>query len=192
MRNRTETIVPPRPNAAALPPAGGSRRVAGFGTARRVWCCGKGAMTLKTRFDLPVAGPAGQGVPPAEPRPATALRLDEEDLAVAFMIAARPSEAEETLVSGGGDGAPQFSLCATADQAIVAHHRADGEDHEFSTPAAFFSEGDHLTVGYSWNAAGKGGAFIATNVSTGATYEEAIGAALTMDLAAADATDWTF
>jgi len=149
-------------------------------------------MTLKTRFDLPVAGPAGQGVPPAETRPATALRLDEGALAVAFMIAARPSEAEETLVSGGGDGAPQFSLCATADQAIAAHHRVDGEDHEFSTPAAFFSEGDHLTVGYSWNAAGKGGAFIATNVSTGATYEEAIGAALTMDLAAADATDWTF
>lgn len=150
-------------------------------------------MTVKSEFDLPVAGPAGQDMHPADAGPAVAaLRLDQGALALSFVTAARISGGGETLVSGGGLEAPQFSLSTTTDQALVVHHRVDGEDHRFTTPAAFFSEGDHLKVGYSWDAGGKGGAFIATNMSSGATHGEAIGAALTMDLAAGDSTDWTF
>ncbi|MGB2892212.1 MAG: hypothetical protein WBC03_04655, partial [Albidovulum sp.] len=118
-------------------------------------------MTVKSEFDLPVAGPAGQDMHPADAGPAVAaLRLDQGALALSFVTAARISGGGETLVSGGGLEAPQFSLSTTTDQALVVHHRVDGEDHRFTTPAAFFSEGDHLKVGYSWDAGGKGGAFI--------------------------------
>lgn len=153
-------------------------------------------MAVKTEFDLPTATAVdGHERVSANARPAgTALRLDHGALAAAFVIAAERAGDDAAILSGGGtDGeVPQFRLSATTHQAIVVHHRTDDEEYAFSTPAAFFSEGDLLKVGYSWDAAGKGGAFIASNLRTGATHAEAIGAALTMDLGAGDASDWHF
>lgn len=153
-------------------------------------------MTVRVEIDLPVAGAAGDdahegGRPPSDGM----LRLEHGALAAGLVIGSPQPGSGTPILSGGGSGGaetPQFALTASHDRALVIHHRAGDTDHEFSTPAAFFSEGDHLKVGYSWDAAGRGGVFIATNMVSGATHEEATGAALTMDLPTGSAADWHF
>lgn len=159
-------------------------------------------MAVRTAFDLPAVsvgeGSEGhlsvQSARGASRAVGGALRLEEGAIVVAFVVATGRADGDTPILSGGGNDpqAPQLVLTATKHQAIVVHHRTAGEDYSFSTPAAFFSDGDLVKVGYSWNAAGKGGAFIASNIATGTSHSEAIGAALTMDLSAGDASDWHF
>lgn len=142
------------------------------------------------KIDLPVSGEAGDASAAANAGDA-GLTFDHGSIWADFVMAAGTEGAPGPLVSAGTDGT-SLAIAPTADKAITVLHRVDGTEHAFTTPAAFFSEGDRLTVAYSWDAAGKGGAFIATNLSAGATHEETIGAALTITLPTGSEEDWSF
>lgn len=122
-----------------------------------------------------------------------AFQLAQGTIELVFSPAAHSGDGENTVLSRDSDGAGsggQFSLATTASGAVVIHHNTATEEYVFSTPEGFFANGDVLKVSYSWDASGKGGAFIVTNESTGATYSEAIGAALTMDMGAGNNEPW--
>lgn len=122
-----------------------------------------------------------------------AFQLSQGTVELVFSQAGHTGRGEDTILSRDGagmDNGGQFSLATTAGGAVVVHHNTATQDHGFSTPDGFFSNGDVLKVSYSWDASGKGGAFIVTNESTGVTHSEAIGAALTMDMGADDNEPW--
>ncbi len=122
-----------------------------------------------------------------------AFQLSQGTVELVFSQTCHTGCGEDTILSrdsAGMDNGGQFSLATTAVGAVVVHHNTATQNYDYSTPDGFFSNGDVLKVSYSWDASGKGGAFIVTNESTGATHSEAIGAALTMDMGADDNEPW--
>ncbi|MEZ5731183.1 MAG: Hint domain-containing protein [Paracoccaceae bacterium] len=129
----------------------------------------------------------------AEAALAAGAALESGTLNISFCPTGQNGSDVGTVISRGisGDQASDgFSVATVGAGRIAVFHNTGGGNHTFSTPAGFFAHGDDLSVSYSWDASGKGGAFIATNSATGATYSEAISAALTMNFGDDDSDNW--
>lgn len=122
-----------------------------------------------------------------------AFQLPQGTLDISFSQTQHTGLGEDTVLSrdsAGMDNGGQFSLATTANGSVVVHHNTATTNTSYSTPAGFFSDADTLKVSYSWDASGKGGAYIVENLTSGARYSETISAALTMDMGASDNEPW--
>ncbi|MDH5529870.1 MAG: Hint domain-containing protein [Paracoccaceae bacterium] len=121
------------------------------------------------------------------------FQLPQGTIAIDFIQSAHTGDGTDTILSrdsAGQDNSGQFSLGVTAAGSVTVCHNTATTHHSFSTPAGFAGSDDMINVIYSWDASGKGGAFIATNSASGATYSEPISAALTMDMGPDDNEPW--
>ncbi|MCB2129294.1 MAG: Hint domain-containing protein [Rhodobacteraceae bacterium] len=122
-----------------------------------------------------------------------AFQLAQGTVEITFTQTCHTGCGEDTILSrdsAGRDAGGQFSLVTTAAGAVAVHHNTATADYGFTTPPGFLANGQTVSVSYSWDAGGKGGAFIVTNTATGAVHSQAISAALTMDMGAADNEPW--
>lgn len=118
--------------------------------------------------------------------PNSAFQLDRGTLALDFTLASAPLTGTQTVLSrdsmGSTDGGYHIDILASG-AVVVTHETATGPV-SFSTAEGFAHPGDSVSLSYSWDYAGTGGALSIANTSTDAQFTAEVPATLTMNMGA--------
>lgn len=115
--------------------------------------------------------------------PDAAFQMDRGTLDISFSLNDSPLTAGQTVLSrdsaGLTDGA--FRVEIAADGSVVITHESAGAATTYQTVPGFANPGDQISLSYSWDQGGAGGALILNNTTTGASFAEDVPNTLTMD-----------
>jgi len=115
-------------------------------------------------------------------------QMDRGTLDIKFTLADQPLTATQTVLSRDsvGDTPGGYRVEIQADGSVVISHETGTGTETFGTAAGFANPGDEISLSYSWDQGGAGGALQINNVTSSASFQEYVPNTLTMDMGAVD------
>ncbi|MFA9230416.1 MAG: Hint domain-containing protein [Microgenomates group bacterium] len=116
--------------------------------------------------------------------PSNAFQMDHGTLALDFTLASAPLFGTQTVLSRDsvGSTAGGYHIDILANGSVVVTHETAAGPVSFSTLAGFANPGDSVSLTYSWDQTGAGGALSISNTTTDAQFVAEVPAMLTMDM----------
>lgn len=116
--------------------------------------------------------------------PDPTFQLDRGTLDIQFTLGESPLDGPQTVLSrdsvGQTDGG--YRIQVLGDGSVVVSHETPTGTETFGTPAGFANPGDSITLSYSWDQGGTGGALQIDNTTTGDSFDAPVPDTLTMDM----------
>lgn len=114
--------------------------------------------------------------------PSTDFQLSSGTLEIQFSQTAQVGTTPNTVLSRdtSGETSGGYRIEVLPDGSILISHESEGATTTFQTDAGFVNPGDEVNIVYSWDVT-SGGTVQISNLTTGANFEEAVPAGLTMD-----------
>lgn len=111
------------------------------------------------------------------------FQLDRGTLDIAFTIGENERCGTETILSrdAQGQNTGDFRMELLMDGSILISHEGASGTVTFQTEPGFANPGDSVTLNYSWDQGGDGGALVLTNATTGDTMTDDVPNTVTMD-----------
>ena len=113
-----------------------------------------------------------------------AFQMDRGTLDINFSLSSDPLTGTQTVLSrdsvGQTDGG--YRIDVLADGSVVISHETATGTTTFGTAAGFAAPGDQISLSYSWDQAGTGGALVIDNLTTSLAFRDTVPATLTMDM----------
>lgn len=112
-----------------------------------------------------------------------AFQMDRGTLDITFSLNNDPLTETQTLLSRDSTGQTDggFRVEITADGSVVITHESAGGSTVYQTEPGFANPGDLMSLSYSWDQGGAGGALILNNATSGASFNDVVPNTLTMD-----------
>ncbi|GLS87803.1 hypothetical protein GCM10010873_27770 [Cypionkella aquatica] len=113
-------------------------------------------------------------------------QMDRGTLDIQFTLADQPLTATQTVLSrdSAGDNEGSYRIEIQADGSVVISHETGTGTETFGTAAGFANPGDTVSLSYSWDEGGAGGALQINNLTSTATFNDSVPNTLTMDMGA--------
>src|SRR3990167_1252021 len=116
--------------------------------------------------------------------PDDSFQMDRGTLAIDFTLSGEPLDGTQTVLSrdsiGQTSGGYHIDILANG-SVVISHETATGTQ-TFGTAAGFASPGDHISLSYSWDQTGSGGALAIDNLTDGSSFNQDVPNTLTMDM----------
>ena len=113
-----------------------------------------------------------------------AFQMDRGTLDLQFSLSAVPQTGTQTVLSrdsiGQTDGG--YRIDVQQDGSVVISHETATGTTTFGTAPGFAEPGDEIKLSYSWDQGGTGGALVIDNLTTNASFNEAVPNTLTMNM----------
>lgn len=116
--------------------------------------------------------------------PDPAFQMDRGTLDINFTLSQDPLTATQTVLSRDSVGTTPggYHIDIQADGSVVISHETATGTQTFGTDAGFANPGDSITLSYSWDQTGTGGALVINNTTTSTSFSDTVPNSLTMDM----------
>lgn len=117
-----------------------------------------------------------------------AFQMGSGTLDISFTLNGDPLTATQTVLSrdSAGESEGAFRVEIQADGSVLITHESAGSSTTYQTEAGFANPGDSISLSYSWDQGGDGGALILENATTGDSFTDDVPNTLTMDMGTGD------
>src|SRR3989338_5078357 len=116
--------------------------------------------------------------------PDDSFQMDRGTLAIDFTLSGEPLDGTQTVLSrdsiGQTSGGYHIDILANG-SVVISHETAPGTQ-AFRTGPVFARPGDHISLSYSWDQTGSGGALAIDNLTDGSSFNQDVPNTLTMDM----------
>lgn len=110
-------------------------------------------------------------------------QMDQGTLNLSFSLGPDALSAPQTVLSrdAAGANAGDFRVEVLADGSVLVSHEGAGGTVSWQTAAGFAAPGDAVSLSYSWDLGGAGGALVLANATTGDGFSAAVPNTLSLE-----------